>query len=101
MIYRKKQLDKFILKFLLNNKTTIKNKINKSFKQNYSQRYTKRINFYIQKLYSNKNLCFYNSQNKLNCFITYSSKVPNSKLLLSRFFLVKNVNKLLIGGFKK
>lgn len=101
MIYRKKQLDKFNIKFLRQKKNTLKKKIYSCFKKSYYQSFNKRISFYIKNFYKNKDLQFYNSQNKPTCFITYSTRVPSSKLLVSRFFLVKNVNKLLIGGYQR
>ena len=102
MIYRKKYLDKFNLRFLVNKKQgCMFNKIQSSFKLNYSQTFNKRNSFYIKNFYTNKNLQFYKSQNKPICFITFSPKVPSSKLLLSRFFLVKNTDRLLLGGYQK
>ena len=72
-----------------------------NFKKNYYQCYAKRINFFIQNFYYNKNLRFYNSQNKLQCNMMYSTKVPTSKLMVSRFYLIKNANSLLLGGYQK
>lgn len=105
MIYRKKHLDKKLLNYKLtkanNLNYNLNYKLKLSFKKNYCQNYKKRFSFFLQKFYHNKHLRFYNSQNKLQCFITYSMRVPQSKVLLSRFFLVKNSNSLLLGGYQK
>lgn len=101
MIYRKKWLDK---KFI-NYNNTVSNNLNRklilSFKKNYYQNYSKRISFFIQDFYTNKNLKFYNSQNKLQCSLTYSTKVPTSRLMVSRFYLIRHSNSLLIGNYQK
>ena len=101
MIYRKKYLDKKLIKYRLENKKNLKKKLISSFRKNYYQCYNKRLSFFIQNFYTNSNLRFYNSQNKLQCNIMYSTRVPNSKILVSRFFLIKNSNSLLLGGYQK
>lgn len=101
MIYRKKYLDKANLRFLKQINGTLDYKLTWSFKKNYSQPFKKRLGFFLQKYSVNNQHNFYRSQNKLYCQITYSSRVPNSKLLLSRFYLVNNVNRLLLAGYQK
>jgi len=101
MVYRKKYVDKFILRYKIAEKSKLSNKLILSFKKNYNVCYKKRIGLFINKLYTNKDNRFYNSQNKAVCFMTYSPKVPNANLNLSRFYLVKHSNSLLLSGFQK
>ena len=101
MIYRKKNLDFFNIQLNKVINKTLSKKLKQSFKRNYYQAYNKRLAFFLQNFYTNKHKNFYFSQNKIICFITFSSKVSNSKLLLSRFFLTKHVDKLLLGGIQK
>lgn len=101
MIYRKKYLDLKFLKFNNFNKNLLLKKLIKSFKKNYKQNYKKRLSFFTQEFYTTHNKQFYISQSKLYCPIMYSSKVPSSKTLVSRFFLVKNSDRNLFGGYQK
>lgn len=101
MIYRKKWLDKKYISFRNTRCNNLRSKLLLSFKKNYNQIYTKRLSFFIQNFYNNKDLRFYNSQNKLQCSLMYSTKVPNSKLMISRFYLINNSNSLLFGGYQK
>lgn len=101
MIYRKKWLDKKYLNYKKTKNNNLNQKVILSFRKNYYQNYAKRLSFFIQNYYNNKDFMFYNSQNKLQCNIMYSTKVPHSKLMVSRFFLIKNSNSLLLGGYQK
>lgn len=101
MIYKKKYIDKTNIKYLKHHKFLIYNKLLLSFKKNYTQQYKKRISFFIQKFYTTNDSKFYMSQNKLYCGLTYSGRVPSHKLRLSRFYLVKHSDGLLLGGYQK
>lgn len=60
-----------------------------------------RLSFNIQKIYLNSQHKFYLSQNKLQCFLSYSFSVPSRKLKFSRFFINKAVERLIFGGYQK
>lgn len=102
MIYRKKYLDKLNLRFgTYHLKCFLTEKLKLSFGKNYKICYKNRLGFFIKKFYVNRDHKFYNSQNKAICFMTYSPKVPNACLSLSRFYLVKHSNNLYLSGYQK
>ena len=86
----KKNYTNFLHKKLLN-----------SYKQNYNIYYLKRLSFFINKYSVNSEKNFYNSQNKLFCNISYSSKVPSRKVYHSRFYLNKVSNSLILFNYHK
>lgn len=101
MIYRKKYVDIKKIQYFNFKYKNLNKLLISSFKNNFYQNYMKRISFYIQKFNVNSNKQFYQSQNKLYCPITFSKKVPNKKIMYSRFYLIKNLNGLIIPPYQK
>lgn len=101
MIYKKKNLDKILLNFLnyYNNFYTVA--IKKSIKKNKKIKTKIRLNQFLQKTRKNSDNCFYRSKYKPYCFLSYNSRVPNSKLGVSRFYLTKHANSLYIPNYQK
>lgn len=101
MAQRKKFLDSKLIKFRIESKNILEKRLIKSLQRNNSIAGRERIAFFIKNNYFTRHNYFYKSQNKLQCTLTYSFKVPSKKLKLSRFYLVKHVDALLIGGLQK
>lgn len=77
------------------------NKVKKSFLLNMQVQPLNRMSLNIQAIYKNSDHCFYLSQNKLQCFLSYSFSVPSRKLKFSRFFINKAAEQLTFGGYQK
>lgn len=101
MLKRKIFLDKKILRYKLWSKTIATNKLYMSILRNYMVKPVDRYSFIIKKNLLNSDFMFYKSQNKLQCYLSYSFKVPSKRINLSRFYLVRTVNKLYMGGYQK
>lgn len=101
MLQRKIFLDKKLIKFNLWKKKCLKNLLIKSFLRNYYLQPLNRLSFTIKNNYLTRNYKFYITQNKLQCPISYSFKVPSRRLNLSRFYLVRTVNRLTISNYQK
>ena len=101
MLKRKIFLDKKIIRYKIWEKGKLSSIIKKSFLRNYAVDPIRRFSLIIQSNYSNNDFQFYKSQNKLQCYMSYSFKVPTKRLNLSRFYLTRSVNKLYLGGYQK
>lgn len=101
MLKRKIFLDKKIMKYKIWKKMLLEEKIKKSFLRNYMLSPINRLSFIIKNNLNNNDFYFYKSQSKLQCYLSYSFKVPSKRINLSRFYLVRTVNKLLLGGYQK
>lgn len=71
--------------------------ITSSFQRNYYIMPKDRISFFKVADFLNSDLQFFKSQYKLCCLFTFSRRVPNKRLMLSRFALVRYLNQVLIG----
>ncbi len=94
--YNKKKI--FLFNF---RKLYVHSIVHKSFKENHKQDAFMRLVFFQTNYTAKHKKYFYLTQQKLRCFLTYSKSVPNKNLLLSRFSLTKNTNKLTVGPFSK
>lgn len=101
MLKRKVFLDKKLILYKTWKKHQVNSLITKSFLKNYMLKPINRVSFIIKKNYSNNDLRYYKAQNKLQCFMSFSFKVPCKRINLSRFYLVRSANKLLLGGYQK
>lgn len=72
-----------------------------SFSKNYFIQPKNRLSFFLRKNYTNKQKKFYASQNKLQCFLSYSFSVPLQKTNVSRFYLNKGADRLIMSGYQK
>ena len=101
MLKRKLFLDKKIIKYKIWHNSRINNILQSSFRQNHFLKPSYRISFFINKDRQTQHYMFYKSQSKLQCFISYSVKVPNKKLNLSRFYLGRATDRLLLANYQK
>lgn len=101
MIYKKKNLDKIFLNFLNFHKNFHNFILKKSLKKNKTINCNVRLVHFIQKYRVNSDHSFYRSKYKPYCFLSYNSRVPNSGLGVSRFYLTKHANSLLLSNYQK
>jgi len=101
MIRRKKHLDFKTMNYTNWKPSIYKNKLINSFSKNYFIQPGIRLSFFVRKNYTNKHKKFYLSQNKLQCFLSYSFSVPLQKTNTSRFYLSKGADRLIMGGYQK
>ena len=96
MIKKKKFIfeERFLKKKFIKEELTLL--VYKSLVSNYELKAQSRISY--QRLLTTQQ---FHTRQKLRCFMTLSKRVPNSKLMLSRYYLVKYADKLHIGGIKK
>ncbi len=101
MIRRKKHLYFKVIKYKNISKNPLEVFLKKSFIKNFRVNAVHRISFLLRNNYTNSDLQFYNSQNKLQCNWEYSFSVPSKRLNVSRFILGRYTNKLVFGGYQK
>lgn len=101
MLKRKILFTKKILKFKIWRQQISKNLLTKSFQTNHFIKPKERLSFFIKTEKHNFNCTYYKSQNKLHCFMTYSMRVPTSKLNLSRFYINKGFDQLYLTNYQK
>lgn len=101
MIKRKIHLDKKKIKFVRWQQNSLSKLLKKSFRCNHATAPIARISFGIQRTATTKLCYFYKSQNKLQCFLSYSFRVPYKRLQMSRFYLSRAANKLLMYSYQK
>ena len=71
--------------------------ITASFQRNHYTMPKDRLSFFKRSDFLNADLQFFKSQRKLCCLFTFSRRVPNKRLMLSRFALVRYLNQTLMG----
>ena len=101
MIRRKKHLDFKTMSYNNWIPFIYKNKLINNFRKNYFIQPKFRLSFFVRKNYTNNHRKFYASQNKLQCFLSYSFSVPLQKTNVSRFYLNKGADRLIMGGYQK
>lgn len=101
MLRRTSLFVKKILKFKIWKKNQLNEIITKSFQQNHFIIPQDRISFFIGKDRQNKHYTFWKSQNRLQCYLSYSLRVPSSKVQLSRFYLNRGTDRLLLSNYQK
>lgn len=101
MVYRKKHMDFLTLRYNFFTKFLLVTKLNNSFKKNFYTHPKVRVSLWIQKKYKPRQNKFYKTQNKLRCMFTYTRSVPSKRMQLSRFYMVTNLNNLLISAAQK
>ena len=101
LIQRSKHLNKKLIKYLIWAPNKLKTKLKKSFIKNFKIDYKSRISLNVRTFYFTKQKQFYNSQNKLQCFLSYNFSVPNKRVNTSRFYLNKGIERLIFGGYQK
>lgn len=101
MIRRKKHLDHKFIKFKNWEKTIFDRKLSASLGKNYFLKPKQRLSYFIRKNFVNSQYQFYKSQNKLQCFLSYNFSVPLQKTNVSRFYLAKGADALIMGGYQK
>ena len=101
MLKRKVLFVKKILKFKIWNKSILDRLLLRSFCENHFLIPKNRISFFIKTEKRNYDHFYYKSQNRLHCYLTYSMRVPNSKVHLSRYYLNKGVDRLWLTHYQK
>ena len=101
MIRRKRHLDLKFIRYHNWTKEILEKKLIYSFSKNYFLKPKQRLSFFFRKNNINSQQKFYKSQNKLQCFLSYSFSVPLQKTNVSRFYLVKGADRLIMGGYQK
>lgn len=101
MIRRKKHLDFKYIRYYNWSQEILDKKLTKSFGKNYFLKPKQRLSFFVRKNFRNSDQKFYGSQNKLQCFLSYSFSVPLQKTNVSRFYLSKGADRLIMGGYQK
>lgn len=101
MIRRKKHLDYKFIRYINWEKTILSKKLINSLGKNYFLKPKTRLSFFCRKNYVNSEQQFYKSQSKLQCFLGYSFSVPLQKTNVSRFYLNKGADSLIMGGYQK
>jgi|CXWK01.1.fsa_nt_gi hypothetical protein len=101
MLKRMKYIDHKLMRYKNWHSDRINILIKKSLLRNYQIQPKIRLSFIIQKDYANTAYKFYKSQNKLQCQMSYSFKVPSKKINFSRFYLTRSVDRLLLFKYQK
>lgn len=101
MLKRKMYLDKKIIKYRLWFSGCLQRTLIKSIKTNHHVYPLHRLSFFINKDRQTNHCMFYASQNKLQCFMSYSMRVPSKKLNLSRFYLSRGADRLFLSNYQK
>ena len=103
MLKRKLELDKKKIQYRLWSLDHLKRKLITSFQKNHYQIPAIRLGFFLYNKTNNKDnkYFFYRSQNKLQCFMSYSHRVPSKHIHMSRFFLSRSLNTLSFYKFQK
>lgn len=101
MIRRKKHLDFKYIRYCNWSENILDEKLTKSLSKNYFLKPKQRLSYFVRKNYKNKDQKFYKSQSKLQCFLSYSFSVPLQKTNVSRFYLSKGADRLIMGGYQK
>lgn len=101
LVKRSIHLNKKLIKYYYYYNNIDKNLIKKSFSKNFFIKPKLRLSLFIRKNDTTKSLKFYNSQNKLQCFLYSSFSVPSRRVNLSRFVIRRASERLLLGGFSK
>ena len=95
-LFKKKQL---ILKYLYK-KNELNLKIQKSLLKNHYNDYIFRLSFTIVQFNVDVNT-FFKSRQKLICLHTLGKKIPSKHVMLSRFYLTKQLNSLKLNNILK
>jgi hypothetical protein len=89
------------MRYILWKPSVLSKKLRLSYLTNYQIKPKERFSFILQQFYVNSQHRFYSSQNKLQCFLSYSFSVPSRKVGVSRFYINKGVERLIFGGYQK
>lgn len=101
MLKRNSLFDKKIIKYKLWKTQYLKNSLIQSFKENHFIKPIERVSFFIGLDRQSKHYLFYKSQNRSQCYLSYSLRVPSAKVQLSRFYLNRGVDKLFLSNYQK
>lgn len=101
MLKRNSLFDKKIIKYKLWKQHQLRGTLIQSFKENQFLKPLNRLSFFIGLDRQSKHYLFYKSQSKLQCYLSYSLRVPSAKMQLSRFYLNRGADQLLLGNYQK
>lgn len=101
MIRKKKNLHFKEIRYKNWSNNKLEKRLKLSFLRNFNLTPINRLSFILQTKHCNKQHFFYIAQNKLQCLFSYSYSVPNKKIISSRFFLNKGIERLMYGSFQK